>query len=190
MRFAICTVLYCSLFAAASSSQFGGAEPSPMEAFASRQGVRTTWSSEIARWQQDGTRLVLVAVVLEDDSQPARKIRGVKIDLSSENARDQVYLDEQATERTRSALKEISEAVLLTGMPGPSSCEGAKEFWPLYNWPWNKYHELNADFCGDSKNSALVLHGRGKPGSFHFPGKSPTALAEILATAKEKLKQH
>jgi hypothetical protein len=190
MRFAIWTVLYCSLFAAATSSQSSGSEPSPMEAFASRQGVRTTWSSEIARWQQDGTRLVLVAAVLEDDSQPARKIRGVKIDLSSENARDQVYLDEQATERTRSALKEISEAVVLTGMPGASGCTGAKEFWPGYNWPWNKYHELNVDFCGDSKNSALVLHGRGKPGSFHFPGKSPTVLAEILATAMEKLKQH
>jgi len=23
-------------------------------------------------------------------------------------------------------------------MPGPSGCTGAKEFWPLYNWPWNK----------------------------------------------------
>ena len=161
-----------------------------MEAFASRHGVRTTWSSEIARWQQDGTRLVLVAVVLEDDAQPARKIPGVKIDLSSENARDQVYLDEQATERTRSALKEISEAVVLTGMPGPSGCTGAKEFWPGYNWPWNRYHELNVNFCGDSKNSELVLYGRGKPESFHFPGKSPTILAEVLSTAMEKLKQH
>jgi len=43
MRFAICTVLYCNLFAAATSSQSSGSEPSPMEAFASRQGVRTTW---------------------------------------------------------------------------------------------------------------------------------------------------
>jgi len=190
MRFAICTVLYCSIFAAATSSQSSGSEPSPMEAFASRQGVRTTWSSEIARWQRDGTRLVLVAVVLEDDSQPARKIRGVKIDLSRENARDQVYLDEQGAERTCSALKEISEAVVLTGMPGASGCTGAKEFWPGYDWPWNRYHELNVNFCGDSKNSELVLYGRGKPESFHFPGKSPTILAEVLSTAVEKLKQH
>jgi len=131
-----------------------------------------------------------VAVVLEDDSQRARKIRGVKIDLSSENARDQVYLDEQATERTRSALKEISEAVVLTGMPGPSGCTGAKEFWPGYDWPWNRYHELNVNFCGNSKNSELVLYGRGKPGSFHFPGKSLNILAEVLSTAMEKLKQH
>ena len=155
-----------------------------MEAFAGQEGVRTTWSSEIARWEQNGTRLVLVAVVLEDNSQPARKLRGVN------KAQDQVYLDEPATERTRSALEEISVAVALNGMPGAGGCTGAKEFWPGYNWPWNKYHELNVDFCRDSKNTALVLHGRGKPGSFHFPGKSPTVLAEILATAMEKLKQH
>ncbi len=161
-----------------------------MEAFASQEGVRTTWSSEVARWEQNGTLLVLVAVALEDKSKPTRKLRGVRVDLSSEEARDQVYLDEQATERTRSALKEISAAVALSGMPGASGCMGAKEFWPGYNWPWNKYHELNVDFCGDSKNSALVLHGRGKPGSFHFPGKNPTVLAEIFGTAMEKLKQH
>lgn len=160
-----------------------------MEAFASQESVRTTWSSEVARWEQNGTLLVLVAVALEDKSQPTRKLRGVRVDLSSEKARDQVYLDEQATERTRSALKEISAAVALSGMPGTGGCTGAKEFWPLYDWPWNKYHELNIDFCRDSKNSALVLYGRGKPGSFHFPGKSPDVLAEILATAIEKLKQ-
>jgi hypothetical protein len=85
---------------------------------------------------------------------------------------------------------EISDAVVVTGMPGICSCEGAKEFWPLYHWPWNKYHELNVDFCGDSKNRVLVLHGRGKPESFRFPGKSPTVLAEILVTAMQKLKPH
>ena len=31
---------------------------------------------------------------------------------------------------------------------------------------------------------------RGKPGSFRLPGKSSTVLAEILATAMQKLKQH
>jgi hypothetical protein len=190
MRFTIGTVFYCSLFAAAASAQSLGSEPSPMEAFASQEGVRTTWSSEVARWEQNGTLLVLVAVALEDKSQPARKLRGVRVELSSEKTKDQIYLDEQATERTRSALEEISVDVALTGMPGVSGCTGAKEFWPGYNWPWNKYHELNVGFCGDSKNSALVLQGRGKPGSFHFPGKSPTVLAEILATAMEKLKQH
>jgi len=52
-----------------------------MEAFAGQEGVRTTWSSEVARWEQNSTRLVLVVVVLEDNAQPARKLRGVKVEL-------------------------------------------------------------------------------------------------------------
>lgn len=187
MKAVIATVLNCALLAVTASSQSVGSEPSPMEAFASHQDVRTTWSNQVARWEQDGTRVVLTAVVLEDN---ARKFRGVKVDLSNENARDQVYLDEQAAERTRLALVEISDAVTLTGMPGVGGCTGAKEFWPGYDWPWNKYHELNVSFCGDSKSRVLVLSGRGKPGSFHFPGKSPAVLAEILASAVEQLKQH
>ena len=192
MRAVIGTVFCCSLLAATASSQSDGSEPSPMEAFAAQQGVRTTWSNEVARWVQDGTRLVLSAVVLEDSAPSARKVRGVKVDLSSENtnAKDQVYLDEQATERTRSALKEISEAIALTGMPGVNGCTGARQFWAAYGWPWNKYHELNIDFCGDSKNPVLVLRGRGKPIPFRFPGKSPTVLGEVLATAMQELKQH
>jgi hypothetical protein len=160
-----------------------------MEAFANRQGVRTAWSDEVARWEHDGTRLVLTALVLEDNAQSARKLRGVKIDLSSGNAKDQIYLDEQATERTRSALEEIADGVARSGIPGSNNCMGARQFWPLYDWPWNKYHELNADFCGDSKTLALVLYGRGKRGSFHFPGKNPIDLAGILALAMEQLKQ-
>ena len=191
MKVPIGTVLYCSLFAAVAWSQSVGSEPSPMEAFANRQGVRTDWSDEVARWEHDGTRLVLTALVLEDNAQSARKLRGVKIDLSSGTAKDQIYLDEQATERTRSALEDIADAVARSGIPGSNdwSCMGAKEFWPLYDWPWNKYHQLNADFCGDSKNRALVLYGRGKRGSFRFPGKNPTDLAGILASAMEQLKQ-
>ena len=41
-------------------------------------------------------------------------------------------------------------------MPGAFGCTGAKEFWAGYDWPWNKYHELNVDFCRDSKNPVLV----------------------------------
>ncbi len=62
---------------------------------------------------------------------------------------------------------------------------GAKEFWPLYDWPWNKYHELNADYCGDT----LVLSGRGRNTSFRFPGRTPGDLATIFTKALEELKR-
>lgn len=140
-----------------------------MEAFVNLPGVHAAWSSEIARLEHDGVRAVITTLVLEDSAQPTRKnVRGVRIDLLSATASDRIYLDEEATERTRAALVEIAEAVGRSGIRG-KGCMGAKEFWPLYNWPWNKLHEWNADFCGADTDTALVLYGRGRPASFRFP---------------------
>lgn len=195
MRVSI-TVLYCSFCAAAAWSQSGpdvGAEPSRMEAFTNRHNVHTTWSKEIARWENNGARLVVTALVLEEGDHTLGNVRGLKIDLSSGKAKDRIYLDEPAAERTRSALEEIADAVGPSRgsiRPARNGCVGAKEFWPLYDWPWNKYHELNADFCGDASNSALVLCGRGRDESFRFPGQNPTNLARILASAINLLREH
>lgn len=185
-------VLY-GLFAAIAWPQSAdpvGSEPSPLEAFAKARGARIAWSGELARWERDGNRLVLAAVVVENDTPYVRKIPGVRIDLSNDSASDRIYLDEPAIARTRSALQEISDAVGPTGIPGHRSCMGAMEFWPLYGWPWNKYHELNASFCGGPENTTLVLHGRGKEEPFSFAGKRPDDLARILASALDELKQH
>ena len=193
MRVAIGAAFCGSLFVAIAWPQAGveaGSEPSPMEAFAGRPGAHTAWSSEVGRLEHDATRVVLTALIVEDSSQPARKVRGVKIDLSSGDEHDRIYLDEAATARTRSALEDIASAVARSGAPGHNGCMGAKEFWPLYDWPWNKYHELNVDFCGESKEMALVLYGRGKRGSFRLQGENPTHLAGILAAAMDQLKQH
>src|SRR5579872_1620719 len=160
-----------------------GSEPSPMEAFASQTEVRTTWSSEVANLGKDATKVVLTAVVLESANS---KMRGLKIELSIGSAHDTIYLDEEATERTRSALIQIAGDTRL-GL-ARNACMGAKEFWPLYDWPWNKYHELNADVCG--QNSALVLYGRGRRVSYPLPGESATAVAGILARALADLKEH
>ena len=176
------------LLAAAVYSQSGvGSEPSPMEAFAKEPGVQTVWSAEIGRLENHGTVAVITALVLEDGSQPARKVRGVKIGLSGPD-RDQIYLDEPATERTRAALEEIAQAVARSGNRGPSSCMGAREFWPRYNWPWNPYHELNADWCGSGDNATFVLRARGRNVAFRFPGERPAHLAALLAGAVEQMK--
>jgi hypothetical protein len=161
-----------------------GSEPSPMEALAAKPSMRTVWSSETGRLEGPyNTRAVITALVLGDGGQSAQRTRGVLIEVSGPDGKDRIYLDEEATERTRAALVEIADAVARRPMNG---CIGAKEFWPLYDWPWNKLHELNADFCGDS----LVLYGRGRPAQFRFPGKSPGDLSAILVSAIEQLKQH
>jgi hypothetical protein len=166
-----------------------------MEAFAKERGVRTIWSNEVGRLDHNGTRVVLTALVMEDSSQPIKRARGVRVDLSRPGfwlvpTHDRIYLDEEATERTRAALEEIANAVASDHSTAGRGCMGAREFWPLYNWPWNKYHELNAQLCGDSKSSTLELFGRGKRESFQFPDESPASLAAILAGAMDQVKRH
>lgn len=155
-----------------------------MEAFANRPGVRTTWSSQIAKLGEDGTHVLLTAVVLEGGGS---KMRGIKIELSGSDAHDTIYLGEEATERTRAALEEIADALAQHGVRN-GGCMGAREFWPLYDWPWNKYHELNADVCG--AEPVLILYGRGKDGSYRLPGEHPTAFAAILARGAADLSAH
>jgi hypothetical protein len=159
-----------------------------MEAFAGGTGVHAVWSKEITRY---GTTAVVTAIVLEDSSQPAQKMRGVRVDLAAGGAHDQIFLDEEATERTRAAMVEINDAVARRGIPGNGNgCMGAREFWPLYSWAWNKYHELNVDYCGGPGAYALVLHGRGRDNEFRLAGADPTSLASTLATALDELRQH
>jgi hypothetical protein len=188
--------LSCFVTVAWSQSEVNvGSEPSPMEVFAKGRGVRTIWSNEVRRLDHNGTRAVLTALVMEDSSLPSRKARGVRVDLSRPRSwpvstRDRIYLDEEATERTRAALEEIANAVASDHSATGGGCMGAREFWPLYDWPWIKYHELDAQLCGDSKSSTLELFGRGKRESFQFPGESPASLAAILASAMDQVKRH
>jgi hypothetical protein len=197
MRIAVlCFCFSCFVTVTWSQSEVKvGSEPSPMEAFAKERGVRTIWSNEVGRLDHNGTRVVLTALVMEDSSQPIKRARGVRVDLSRPGfwlvpTHDRIYLDEEATERTRAALEEIANAVASDHSTAGRGCMGAREFWPLYNWPWNKYHELNAQLCGDSKSSTLELFGRGKRESFQFPDESPASLAAILAGAMDQVKRH
>ena len=158
-----------------------------MEAFAKESSVHVVWSGEIGRLERGATKAVITALILGDS---ARQMRGVMIDLSNVSAKDRIYLDEEATERTRAAMVEIDDALARPGAPGGNACMGAREFWPLYDWPWNKFHELNVDFCGAEPNTALVLSGRGKDAAFTFAHMGPKDLATILVAAAEQLKQH
>jgi hypothetical protein len=197
MRIAVlCFCFSCFAAVAWSQSEVNvSSEPSPMEAFANGRSVHTIWSNEVGRLHHDGTRVVVTSLVMEDTSLPTRRARGVRVDLSRlrfwpVHTHDHIYLDEEATERTRAALEEIADAVAGDHSTVGRGCMGAREFWPMYDWPWNKYHELNAQVCGDSRGSALVLLGRGKRESFQFPDESPVSFAGILASAMDEAKRH
>ena len=172
--------------ASSQTSEPVGSEPSPMEAFAAGTGLHEAWSGEVARLGDSGTTVVITALVLEDASRPGQKMRGVRIDLSGSTGNDRIFLDESAIQRTQKALDSIATALVRPGGPPGGGCEGAAEFWPLYNWAWNKYHELNAEVCG----ADLVLSGRGRRQSFGLGTESAASFGKVLAAATEQLKQH
>ena len=168
-------------------------QPSPMEAFAQQPDTHITWSSDIGRLEAGGVRASLTALILEDKAQPPKQIRGVRVDLSRLDVADRIYLDETAVTRTIKALGESVAGMARArdqGRVGGNSCFGAAEFWQGYNWPWNKYHELNADYCLRSGEAYLSLSGRHKPGTFQFADERPERLAELLETALDQLKTH
>ncbi len=167
-------------------------EPSPMEAFAQQANTRTAWTIELGRVDHGDVHAVVTALIVEDDTQPSKQIRGVRIDLSSDKASDRIYLDQEAVTRTIKALGEDSDGMARAVSQGRAGrgCFGAAEFWPMYNWPWNKYHELNADYCGSGDEPRLVLTGRHKAPTFSFPGETPDHLAAMLQTGLDRLKSH
>jgi hypothetical protein len=187
----VCVSLAVTIGQAQTSTQ-DVSEPSPMEAFAQRPGVHTAWSSEIGRLENgdadDGARAAITALVVENSAAPAERMRGVRVDLVNKVASDRIYLDEEAAKRTKSALESIAEGVARRPLSN-NGCFGAKEFWPLYDWPWNKYHELNAEVCNTPAGYGLTLSGRHKPGSFLLLQQGPERLAALLGTALDQLKE-
>jgi hypothetical protein len=184
-RAILCSFIFATLVWPQAETPLGS-EASPLEAFAGRPGVRITLSRETSRIEQGETRLTVTALVLEDNG---ASMRGVKISLSAGDAREEIYLDEEGVERTRKALNEIAAGVK-RNPPRRNGCMGAAAFWPLYKWPWNKYHELNADYCGAADGAELVLSARGKRQRFRFPGEDPAHFADMISAAMDQAKQH
>jgi hypothetical protein len=171
----------------------GETEPSKMEAYAARPGVKVAWSSEVARWQSNGTVLVVSALVLENGGAQPASMRGVKVDLSSGSASDHIYLDEEASARTHKALVSIADALARNGGHPHGNgygCMGAAEFWEGYNWEWNKYHELNVSYCGSGGAETLALHGRGRSSGFNIAGHTALELAQVFDDALAAARQH
>src|SRR5258706_5274340 len=103
-----------------------------MERFASKTTAQVVWSKEIGRIETDQGHAVITALILEDGTQTPRQMRGVRIELTGANLKDQVYTSEDLLGRLIQALDEISN-----GLPdfhsrvaaGRSSCFGSGVFW-------------------------------------------------------------
>ena len=174
------------------SGSSGGANRSPsptvsqleaLEHFASKPTAQVTWSKEVGRIDTDQAHAVIIALVVVDASQTPRQMRGIRIDLTSADAKDQVYTSEDLLERLIKALDAISN-----GLPGfyprarvSNACFGSGIFWLQGG------HALSASQCVFGDWSGLSVSS-GRHG-FRFTGLNPAPFAAAIARARDELKQ-
>jgi hypothetical protein len=161
-------------------------EPTKLEAFVTGASARMQWSKQVGRIVEGTTEAVVTALIIEDPQQLPHRMRGIRINLTNENARDQVYLDETRLEPVRNALLEIESDVdsfLKERDPTSYRYRGAAEFWR----PNERIHTLNAAYFIRPGSSGLSLSAY-KREEFRFPGHRPVELADLISQAIRELK--
>ena len=169
-----------------------GFQPTPLEAFAKQTASRITWSAEAGRIDSSDAHAVITALAVEDAAQPPDRLRGIRIDLSGQGAKDQVYLGEETLGAFKDAADQISRSAAhgcawnSGGTCGPTTFVGAALFWYADKTP--SVHTLSAAHYFMQGSSGLVLDTLGV-GRFWFPDQNAAQLAAALARAIDQLKQ-
>lgn len=168
-------------------------QPTPLEAFAKQPASHIAWSTEIGRIESREAHAVITALVVEDTAQPPDRMRGIRIDLSDGNAKDQVYLGEETLPAFKNAMDEISQAAAHGcewnsggGVCAPNIAVGAALFWYGDNVP--RVHTLSAAHYFRQGKSGLLLGAFGG-GNFRFPDQDAWQLSAAISRAMEQLKK-
>ncbi len=161
--------------------------PTKLEAFATQPSARVVWAKEVGRIDSDEARVVITALIVEDAVPLPARMRGIRIDLVNQKAKDEVYLEEAKLEAVTKALEEIEsgiESFRKEPESAPYRYLGAAEFWH----PRLSIHTLNAAYyiAPDSLGLSLSAY---KEQQFRFPNHRPAELAQAIARAIDELKQ-
>jgi len=163
-------------------------QPTRLEAFAGQPGAKVTWSKRVGQIESDEARVIVTALMIKDAVRPPHQMCGIRIDLASQNARDQVYLEEAKLEAVKKALEEIDSAIegyRKEPADSPYRYYGAAEFWH----PQLKVHTLNAAYYIAPDSSGLSLSAS-KGQGFRFPDHRPSELAKARGMAMDDFKLH
>ena len=168
------------------------AQPTLLEAFAKQPASRIAWSSEAGRMDSNRGHAVITAVVVEDNAQPPDRLRGVRIDLSDQDGKDQVYLGEETLPAFKKAFDEISRSAThgcewnSSGSCASNVFVGAALFW--YGDKVPNVHTLTAAHYFNQGSTGVVVYTIGV-GTFWFPDQDASQLSAALARAMDQLKQ-
>ena len=168
--------------------------PTALEAFAGQSATHVVWSSEVGRLDSKEAHGIVTALVLENSAQAHNRVGGVRIDLSSPDSNDAVYVGEEMLVVYKNALDEITRNVPGHRKsarddlePGGTSCLGTGTFWYADNRP--RVHALSAAYCFAPDSEGLCLSAL-KDSVFRFPDQDPSQLSAAIARAIAQLSSH
>jgi hypothetical protein len=150
------------------------------EHYAKQPTAQVTWSKEVGRIETDQAHAIITALVIEDATQTPKQMRGVRIDLSEGDKKDQLYTSEEYLDRLIKALNEITDGLPRFLAQGQTNgCFGSGVFWQQQG------HAFSASQC-----VTRTFEGLSVSGGFHFPGAIPAPFAGAVERGREELKRH
>jgi hypothetical protein len=167
MNSAFRVITICSLFLKIGSGQ---TSLEAFEHFAKRPTARIVWSK------------VVTALIVEDAKSNPSRMRGVRIDLSEGDVKDQVYTSEDLMERLSGALNEIADGLpyfLSRGSTSSNRCFGSGVFWQQTGHAFSASSCFIGDWYGLSVNTGN--------GGFRFTGIQPSSFVIAIGRAKDEL---
>jgi hypothetical protein len=175
------------------SGSLPGAGVASLEAFAHQPTTHVTWSIQVGSLDSREAHAVITVLVLEDTAQPPDRMRGIRINFSSPESTDEVYLGEETLGVYKSALDEINRTIPGSRngardnlAPGGTSCFGACVF--RSDKP-SRVHTLSAAYCFAPDYEGLSL-STFKQAGFRFPDQDPSRLSAAIGLAIDQLKNH
>jgi len=196
MKSIVSAIAFCCLSLGVALAQVDAPlslQPTPLEAFAHQPTTHVTWSKQVGSLDSREAHAVITALVLEDAAQPPDRLRGVRINFSSPDSIDEVYLGEETLGMYKSALDEISRTIPGSRKgarenlaPGGTSCLGACVF--RSDKP-PRVHTLSAAYCFAPDSEGLSV-STFKQALFRFPDQGPSRLSAAIALAIDELRNH
>ena len=168
--------------------------PTALEAFARQPATHVVWSGEVGRLDSREAHAIVTVLVLESSAQPHDRVGGIRIDLSSPDAKDTVYVGEEALVVYKNSLDEIGrnapghrKTARDDLAPGGTSYLGSGVFWYADARP--HVHALSASYYFAPDSEGLYLSAR-KDTGFRFPDLDPSQLSAAIARAIVQLSNH
>ncbi len=173
-------LLFGSAFLLSMTLAHAQVRPTAFEAYAQSPTAKTVWSNEAGRLTSTEATLVVTAVVIQDAMRTPSGMKGLRLDLSTTDGSDRVYIAAHDVPSVKQGFDEISANVaLFKGLGVSSTYIGAAQFW--HPDRTNLVHTTSASFhTGSAPGITLSTYG---PLRFRFPGHTASEFSALFQSA-------